>query len=141
MEKHKQIKLYLKKDIINEIEEILKFREVRDILQEENNRHVSIEEFIIGCTCFYLRQLRTIDDLADIRNLGKPFQLKNRIGELLEKKGWSQKDLVEKTGINAGNINNILKNKNQPSLDYFFRIWIALNCPPLSEILYREEEK
>lgn len=140
MEKYSQIKLHVKNDIIKEIEDILSYRQVRDLLSGKESSYVSVEDFMVGCVCYYLRQLKTADDLADIRELGKPFQLKNRIEKVLERKGWSQRDLVEKTGIPAGNINNIIKNKNQPSLDNFLKIWIALNCPPLTQMLYRDEE-
>ncbi len=44
----------------------------------------------------------------------------------------------EITKIEPSNISLIFRNKNQPSLDYFLRIWIALGCPPISDCLYRE---
>jgi hypothetical protein len=32
-----------------------------------------------------------------------------------------------------------MNNKSQPSIEFFLRIWHALDYPPLTEILYREK--
>jgi DNA-binding Xre family transcriptional regulator len=106
--------------------------------KEEN--YTSVEKFIVGCVYYYLRQIKNIEYFSGINDLGRPFRLENKIGELLELKRMSQKDLSDLTGIAAPNINNFVKNKNQPSLDYFLRIWIALECPPLDWMFFRITE-
>jgi DNA-binding Xre family transcriptional regulator len=134
---YERINIHLKKEILNDIEKILEYKHVRDFLFEKETNHSSIENFIVGCVCYYLRQIKGIRDLSGIDELGKPFQLENKIGELLEQKRMSQKQLSDMTGIAPPNINNFVKNKNQPSLDYFLRIWIALECPPLTWMFHR----
>jgi predicted XRE-type DNA-binding protein len=134
---YERIYIHLKKDIIKDIEAIIEFKDKKDFLFNKEENYTSIENFIVGCVCYYLRQIKNIDDLSGINDLGKPFQLENKIGQLLEQKRMSQKELSDLTGIAAPNINNFVKNKNQPSLDYFLRIWIALGCPPLEWMFHR----
>jgi hypothetical protein len=55
------------------------------------------------------------------------------------KRKLKQKDISEITQIEQANISYIFSNKNQPSLDYFLRLWVFFGCPPLNEVLYREE--
>lgn len=141
MSDYKKVNIYLKEEIIEDIENILKYKEVRDLLDKKDTKPVTNEEFIVGCVCYYLRKIKAIEDLSGINELGRPYQLKNRIKELLEQKNISQQELAKKTGIGASNISLIVKNKNQPSLDYWLRIWIALDCPPIDWMLYREVEE
>lgn len=140
MENHKQVKIYLKKEAIEQIQDVIEFKKVKDLLDKRESEYKSVEEFIVGCVYYYLKQIDSVEDISNIRYLITEHQLKNRFEELMIKKGWNQKELVERTGISAGNINNILKNKNQASIDNFFRIWIAFNCPPISNVLYRSDE-
>jgi predicted XRE-type DNA-binding protein len=134
---YERIYIHLKKEIVKDIETIIEYKDKRDFLFNNEENHTSVEDFIIGCVCYYLRQIKNIDDLSGINDLGKPFQLENKIGQLLEQKRMSQKELSDLTGIAAPNINNFVKNKNQPSIDYFLRIWIALECPPLEWMFHR----
>lgn len=140
MENHKQVKIYLKKEAIEQIQDVIEFKKVKDLLDKRESEYKSVEEFVVGCVYYYLKQIDSVEDISNIRYLITEHQLKNRFEELMIKKGWNQKELVERTGISAGNINNILKNKNQASIDNFFRIWIAFNCPPISNVLYRSDE-
>jgi DNA-binding Xre family transcriptional regulator len=134
---YERINIHLKKEIVKDIEKILEFKHARDFLFEKETNYTSVEDFIVGCVCYYLRQIKSNIDLSGINDLGRPFRLENKIGELLEQKRMSQKDLSDLTGIAPPNINNFVKNKNQPSVDYFLRIWIALECPPLNWMFYR----
>ena len=134
---YERINIHLRKEIVKDIEKILEYKHARDFLFEKETNYTSMENFIVGCVCYYLRQINGIKDLSGINELGRPFQLENKIGELLDQKRISQKELSDLTGIAASNINNFVKNKNQPSVDYFLRIWIALECPPLDWMFYR----
>ena len=137
---YERIYIHLKKEIVKDIENIIEFTNKRDFLFNKEENHTSVENFIIGCVCYYLKQINVIDDLSGINDLGRPFRLENKIGELLDQKRISQKQLSDMTGIAAPNINNFVKNKNQPSLDYFLRIWITLDCPPLDWMFFRITE-
>jgi DNA-binding Xre family transcriptional regulator len=135
-----EIPIYLNKDTVDLIQRIVSLENNKNLIYKpERFSHNSINDFITGCIYTYLKQIQQQDNLTGIEELAKPFTLKNRFKEIAEKKHLRGKDLVEMTNINAGNISYILSNRNQPSLDYFLRIWIALGCPPLNECLYREE--
>jgi DNA-binding Xre family transcriptional regulator len=137
---YERIYIHLKKDVIKDIEKIIEYKDKRDFVFNKEENYTSVEKFIVGCVYYYLRQIKNIEYLSGINDLGKPFRLENKIGELLDLKRMSQKQLSEMTGIAAPNINNFVKNKNQPSLDYFLRIWIALECPPLDWMFFRITE-
>lgn len=140
MGNHKEVIIHLKDDIILELERITQYRKLRTLNFSEKDDYHTMEDFIVGCICHYLRTLKNQIDLSGLDDLGKPYRLKNKFKEYMDKKGIIPADLAKETGIGASNISLILKNKNQPSLDYFLRIWMALQCPPLDRILYREEE-
>jgi DNA-binding Xre family transcriptional regulator len=137
---YERIYIHLKKDVIKDIEKIIEYKDKRDFVFNKEENYTSVEKFIVGCVYYYLRQIKNIEYFSGINDLGRPFRLENKIGELLELKRMSQKDLSEMTGIAAPNINNFVKNKHQPSLDYFLRIWIALECPPLDWMFFRITE-
>lgn len=141
MNEYKKIEVYLSKDVIDEIEKITNFKKAKDLLFKGDTQNISIEKFIIGCVHYYLKKIHHLEDLSGIKNLGKPFKLNNRIKEYIQNKGISQQELANMTKISPSNISLILSNKNQPSLDYFFRIWIALECPEIDWLFYRVEEK
>jgi predicted XRE-type DNA-binding protein len=137
---YERISIHLKKEIVTEIKKIIEYKDKRDFLFNKETNYENIESFIEGCVHYYLKQIKRIQELSGINDLGRPFQLENKIGELLNQKRMSQKELSDITGIAAPNINNFVKNKNQPSLDYFLRIWIAFGCPPLDWMFYRITE-
>lgn len=140
MAEYIKVPIFLNKEVIKEVEKIVEYRNSRVMAFESNKKPTNIEEFVTGCTIRSLEEIRGQNVLAGYDDLGKPYRLKNRLKEYVKKRGMRQKDLGLQTNIDESNISLILNNKVQPSLDYFLRIWIALNCPPLNEILYREEE-
>lgn len=64
------------------------------------------------------------------------FELKSNLGELLKKRGWDQKRLVEETGLNPRTISELVNNKtiriNKNALE---KIAEALNIDDVSEII------
>lgn len=62
--------------------------------------------------------------------------LKSNLGELLKKKGWDQKRLVEETGLNPRTISELVNDKtiriNKNALE---KIAEALNIEDISEII------
>ncbi|MED1469868.1 helix-turn-helix transcriptional regulator [Bacillus salipaludis] len=65
--------------------------------------------------------------------------LKNNIKKIMKEKKITQKDLSEITGIDKSNLSIYMNNKSQPSIEFFLKIWHALEYPPLHEILYKEK--
>jgi DNA-binding XRE family transcriptional regulator len=140
MDEYIKVPIFFNKEVIKEVEQIVNYRNARVMSFEPNKKPTSFEEFVTGCTIRSLEEIRNQNLLAGYDDLGKPYRLKNRLKEYVKKRGMLQKDLAAKTGIDEGNISTMLNNKYQPSLDYFLRVWIALGCPPLNEILYREKD-
>jgi|GEM_PF-1406447 len=140
MSNYKEIVIHLKEDIIKDIELLVIYQNAKTLLFHESKNTHTVEDFVVGCIHHYIERVKDQIDLSGINDLGKPYRLQNKFKEFMDKKGVSQAMLSERTGIGASNLSLIMKNKNQPSLDYFFRIWIALECPPLDKILYRVEE-
>jgi DNA-binding Xre family transcriptional regulator len=140
MGEYKKVTVYLSDELYQEIQTLTEYRNKRILFDNQDKKARSIEEFIKGSTVQMVRWIKSESLSAGMDDLGKPYRLKNHFKEIIDKKGWKQKDLSDKTNIDPSNISVILKNKSQPSLDYFLRIWIALGCPPLNECLSREEE-
>jgi hypothetical protein len=122
---------------------ILKITDYENLKNEIRNNgrptDNEIQDFISGCVKTYLDYIENFQKIAGYDDLGKPFRLRNRFKELMIKRKLKQKDISEITQIEQANISYIFSNKNQPSLDYFLRLWVFFGCPPLNEVLYREE--
>jgi DNA-binding XRE family transcriptional regulator len=135
------ITIHLEPETINFLHDVAqyenlksKFKNGRPTIKEEDVIKASINHFIKDIKNFYKSQI-----IKDVSNgLGKPYVLKNRIREILKEKGLKQQDLSAMTNIDKTNISLILNNKNQPSMDLFLRIWVALDYPPIEDIFYRE---
>jgi DNA-binding XRE family transcriptional regulator len=140
MDKKIPITVHLYKETIQTIESMTTYKNVKNDLKSADNQiHYTIEDFITGCVNLYINQLQNWEEIAGIDDLGKPFRLKNRFKELMIKRELKQKDISDATQIEQSNISNIFKNKNQPSLDYFLRLWVFFGCPPINDVLYREK--
>lgn len=138
MEDYKKVTIFLNGNLYKELLDIVEYRNKRILVDNEEKKATSIEEFVTGSIIQVLKWIKSEDSLAGNDDLGKPYRLKNRFKEIAENKRIRGKDLSELTNIHQGNISIIFQNRSQPSLDYFLRIWIALGCPPLNECLYRE---
>ena len=65
--------------------------------------------------------------------------IRNNMKKIMKEKRMTQKELSVKTGIDKSNLSFYMNNKSQPSIEFFLRIWHALDYPSLNEILYREK--
>jgi transcriptional regulator with XRE-family HTH domain len=65
--------------------------------------------------------------------------IKNNIKKLMKERKMTQKELSELTGIDKSNLSIYMNNKSQPSIEFFLRIWHALEYPPLAQLLYKEK--
>ncbi len=65
--------------------------------------------------------------------------IKNNMKKIMKERKMTQKELSEMTGIDKSNLSIYMNNKSQPSIEFFLRIWHALDYPPLNEILFREK--
>lgn len=135
---YRKFNLLIKSDTVKKIEQIVNQKNVRNELFDISDNYYTVEDFIVGCTYYFIKQIEEKNISAGYDDLGKPFRLKNKFKDITKSKGMSQERLADLTGIAPSNISVIFRNKSQPSLDYFLRIWIALDCPPLDKCLYRE---
>jgi len=136
----KEITILLPSKTVEQIQQIIRLENALNSMRSKEHRQLTydIEDFITGCVNKQLAHIDMARDLAKYEELGNARKLKNRIKEVAESKGWNQKGLVEVTGINKGTMSTIFSNAHQPTSDYLLRIWIALGCPPLQELFYRE---
>lgn len=139
MNKYVSLGILLREETFQQIKELIEVSNIKNKTLHKKKRYYTVEDFVVGCVYYYLDNIEKEYFTAGYDDLGKPFRLKNRIKEIIDKKGITQARLSEMTGIDPSNISQIVRNKNQPSLDYFLRIWIALGTPPINKILYREK--
>lgn len=139
MKNYKKVNLFLSDEIITKLENYITIENKKNALwKQERKNYIQIQDFIAGLIVDFIEEMENQDVTAGIDDLGKPYRLKNRFKEIATSKGLTQQQMSEITGIDPSNISVIFRNKNQPSLDYFLRIWIALGCPSISSCLYRE---
>ncbi|MGD7047063.1 helix-turn-helix transcriptional regulator [Rossellomorea marisflavi] len=109
--------------------------------KKERTHYIQESDFIRGIIVDFFDEMESNTVASGLDDLGRPFRLLNNFKEISIKKGMTQQQVAVQTNIDPGNISHIWRNKTQPSLDYFLRIWICLDCPPLNKCLYREIEK
>jgi DNA-binding XRE family transcriptional regulator len=132
----------IKKETYLKIQEICEFENLKNKIKKRNRDFASPEDIVKGAIIKELERIEKynlVKETIGLNDLGKPFKIKNRFKEIIKVKGIKQNDLAKLTGIDKGNLSLILNNKNQPSLDYYLRIWIALDCPSIEKVLYRNE--
>jgi DNA-binding XRE family transcriptional regulator len=135
-----ELNIKLKKNTFQKINEYITYQNLRNDIKDRNKPiDLNVDDFVTGCVNAYLNKLKYIETLGGLDDLGKPFRLKNKFKELMIKRGLSQNDVAKATGINPVNIGKIFSNQNQPSLDFYIRLWIFFDCPPIDKVLYREE--
>ena len=139
---YKKVNLYLSEDLIVKIDKMATIENQKNSLwKQDRDKYIQVSDFIKGIIEHFFDGIDNETQISGFDDLGKPYRLMNRFKEIATKKGISQKQMSELTGIDPSNISYIWRNRNQPSLDYFLRIWIALGYPPLNKCLYRESEK
>lgn len=139
MKNYVQIPIYLSEEVYNQVNTIVEYKNMRDLVFTNTNNHKTIEKFIVGCVCDYLKQIKSDQPIDTPLSLLGKNPLKNNIKQYMKELGMTQAELSEKAGISTSNMSLIVSNKNQPGLDYFIRIWVALECPPIHQLVYRVE--
>ncbi len=137
----KPITIYLMPSTIEHLEKISNYLSVRE------HRDVSIERIIKAAIADYIdvmsptsnAEITSLKSLIFETNQEKPYAIKNRFKEIMKQKGIKAVQIHRDTGISESNLSQLLNNKNlNMTLDSFLRIWIALDCPPIADCLYRE---
>lgn len=129
-------------DLYNKIRNVIGYNQ--SVLPFTNKDLPTTDEEIINAALFnYFRSLDTITGYFTIErralNLEEGNKIKNRFKDILKMIGMKNKELAQLTGIDDATISTMLANKNQPSIEYFLRIWSVLGCPPIEDVFYREK--
>lgn len=104
-----------------------------------------IEDIVKASLYRYISKLYTKSNLEWDKEITKlfpldsDFPLKNSIKTYLAKVNLTQSDLSKRAKLPISTVSSILNNQNQPSIDAFLKIYFALDCPDLTELLYREQ--
>jgi hypothetical protein len=142
MKNYKKVNLYLSDDVLSKLEKFVSIENQKNLLwKKERKQYIQVADFIAGLIIDFFDEVENNAQVSGYDDLGKPYRLQNRFKEIATKKGLSQQRVSELTNIDPSNISYIWRNKNQPTLDYFLRIWIALDYPPLNKCLYRENSQ
>jgi len=135
------VTIYLKPSTVERLKKISHYLAVRE--QQE----VPLERIIRAAIADYMDMMAPLSDadttaLKSIlfeHNNEKPYAIKNRFKEIMKQKGIKAVQIHRDTGISESNLSQLLNNKNlNMTLDSFLRIWLALDCPPIADCLYRE---
>jgi hypothetical protein len=139
MNNYKKVEIYLREDTIEKINDIKEYVNYRNKIKKQTDEKFTSEDFIIGSTYHYLNQIEFGFKISGLDEFGESYKLQNRFKELAEERFIDQKTMSNLTMIDPANISYIWRNRNQPSLEYFLRIWIVLGCPPIEKCLFREK--
>lgn len=127
------------KETAKEIGNYANFLNERNKYTHTDKEFVTDEDVIKGAI---FRHLEIIDAyhgklgyLKDIPN----FKISNDFRTIAMKQGLDQSSISKLTGITAANISRVFNNRNEPSFDYFIRIWIALGCLPIEDLIKFEK--
>jgi predicted XRE-type DNA-binding protein len=142
MNKQIPITVHFGEETLKRIQEVSTYTSFSNYLNPSRNKptDLDIEDFITACVNDKLDEIRNYIELVNYEEMGRQGKLRNRFKEFLDKTDLKQKDLSEITGIHKANISTFLSNQKQPSLESFIRIWIAFKCPPIHELIYKEDE-
>ena len=137
-----EINVNLKPETVEKMDEIVNYSKFRKKFTQQD-LPVSHEDIIKAALDEYLKKIDLIYSNVinnSLYGLKVDAPIKNNIKQLMKDMGMSQKAFSELTGIQAGTLSHILSNRNQPSMEYFFKIWVVLGCPPIEHCFYRESE-
>ena len=142
MENKISISVKIQPELYKRICETIGYSKVSKMIKDKE-LPTTEEELINAALYYYFKRTDTILSFHNIErralNLDEDSKVKNRFKETIKKIGMKQKELSELTGIDEATVSLILSNRNQPSMEYFLRIWTVLGCPPIEDVFYREK--
>ena len=142
MENQIELNVKINSDLYKKVREILGYTNTL-VSFKDKDLPLTDEEIINSALFYYFEKMDTVMGFHKIDkralNLDEGTKIKNRFKDILKMIGMKQKELAELTGIDSATLSTMLANKNQPSIEYFLRIWSVLGCPPIEEVFYREK--
>jgi DNA-binding XRE family transcriptional regulator len=135
-----KLAISVKKETYDRIINYIDYFNLRNTLVKDEKPEMNIENFIKGAIIDELIELEALMNPVVIKNsdLAKEGKLKNNLKKIAREDGIKNLDISELTGIDKTTLSQIFNNHQQPSLDYFLRIWSVLGYPPLRRCFYRE---
>ena len=121
-----------------------KLKEISIYLSIRHNQEKPIERVIKSAIADYFDVMTPLSEKEKtfIKTLlvdDHKYAIKNQFKEIMRQKRVKAVKIHRDTGISESNLSQILNNKNiNMTLDSFLRIWLALDCPPIGDCLYRE---
>ncbi len=139
----KEIKIQITDEKYEQISELVNIENFLNIkLPPKQDKKRTEEDFVKGLVNFYLRDLSGVESLVKLAGLNDTEnhpRYHNHFKEIAKAQNISQRDIIRMTGIQQSSLSQIFNNKweSNPRLDTFFKIWVALECPPITQCLYR----
>lgn len=137
-----EIKIEINEETYSIVKNLVNYENLKNNIMQNERLPINESDIVKAALNYYLHDVRNFYKQkigSQKGNLLVSRNLKNRIQEIIDKLNLKQKDLVELTGIDKANISIILNNHSQPSMDYFIRIWLALDCPNIEDMFYYED--
>jgi DNA-binding XRE family transcriptional regulator len=121
----------------SEIKKLVDYHNMKVDFGELNRDKIKEEDIIKAAIAEYLNLFSATQKSQSLLtiNMENNRKIQLNIKPILKEKGMKQADLAHITGINKANISDILNHKYLPGLEVFIKIWVALDCPPLNEII------
>ena len=141
----KEIIFTVSEEIYDQLIEIIRYQNFRK--KKKKKKKVDLEILVRGIILTFLKKIEQATEIEEINinylkllasDTGNP--LRNKLRQYLKKIGMKQTELAAITNIKKGNLSLIVNNHVQPSLEAFFKIWAALQYPPIEELFYRDKD-
>lgn len=133
-----ELTLYIDKETFEKLHQFVNFINTFNKLHKTEHEPLTIENIVIGAI---KEQIETIENyhpvIFDIKTDYHNLKLFNNLKGYLKRNNIKQIDLAEFTQIDPTTISLIVKNRNQPTMDHFLRIWTVLGFPKIDELFYR----
>jgi len=142
MKKSKVINVEIDMELYDKVKSLIGYCQYNNLILKDD-LPTTDNDLINDALYFYFKRIDTITGFYNIDrkalNLEEGMKIKNRFKEILINIGMKQKELSDLVGIDGATLSTIMSNKNQPSMEYFLRIWTVLGCPPIEDVFYREK--
>ena len=116
------------------IDNLVNWKNIRNLLTKKNHKNYVIADFIKGCT------LKEVDEIKNIipsiqYEVSPSTTIRNNFKQLAKERGIKQSDIGRAIGIHKSNLSLIFNNETTIRIDTFFKIWAVLGCPPIHKCI------
>jgi hypothetical protein len=133
-----EITLNIPKELFDKVSQYVSYKNTFNLLHKTKDQPFNEENFIIGAIKEQIETIENYHPVAINKTISfDDLKLQNNIGGFLKRNKIKQIDLAEWTQIDPTSISLIVKNRNQPTVDHFLRIWTVLDFPKIDELFYR----